>query len=69
MRLKKACVCIDCEEVFNIDIIKHCPTCGSESFMPLSQYIKPLGNRRVLRTFMSSKTITWPAESVIEIAR
>lgn len=44
MKLSKACLCLDCEEVFeNLD---RCPKCGSMFYRFLEMWLKKLEERR-----------------------
>ena len=40
MQLKKALLCLDCDEIFYE--YKECPSCGSPTFKHLISWIKPL---------------------------
>ena len=40
MKLKDACFCIQCEEIFPLEGNNpSCPSCTSRSFLPVSKYI------------------------------
>lgn len=51
MKLNKTSICIDCDNVFErkrLDSSNSCPDCGSESTMPLSTWVRPLGTIRAV---------------------
>ena len=42
MKLDRAMLCLDCDEVFEIDT-RRCPRCSSETMMPLSRFLDRIG--------------------------
>jgi hypothetical protein len=57
MRLMNARLCLDCEEVHEI---QHCPICGSESFAFLTRWVTPSDTA----TAEPSKSTTRPPDPV-----
>jgi RNA polymerase subunit RPABC4/transcription elongation factor Spt4 len=49
MHLRKARLCLDCEEIFEDKL--RCPRCDSETWHPIMGWIRPMSeaNRRVAR--------------------
>ncbi len=56
MKISKALLCLDCDEVFEVKKPEKCgkllcPSCGASTFVALSKWIQPMNVERVERDF------------------
>ena len=48
MKLYNTYLCFQCDEIFDINASKSCPSCTSNAIQPLSNYVHPLAGRQYI---------------------